>query len=216
MRLMYSNIYKIIHTKVINVLKVIAITNHELATTNYWDQIEQIAASDVDAIVLREKKLSEEEYTDYAKRALRLCSIHQKTCVLHQFGKAAIRLHIPRFQCSLEYLETHSSLLYYMTTLGVSVHSVKEAIRAEQLGATYVMASHVFVTSCKKHLPPIGVETVKAICDAVKVPVYALGGINPETVKQLHDVPVTGVALMSGLMTCDDVPAYIKALRGQA
>ena len=127
MRLIYSNIYKIIHTKVINVLKVIAITNHELATTNYWDQIEQIAASDVDAIVLREKKLSEEEYTDYAKRALRLCSIHQKTCVLHQFGKAAIRLHIPRFQCSLEYLETHSSLLYYMTTLGVSVHSVKRS-----------------------------------------------------------------------------------------
>ena len=88
-------------------LKVAAITNHELASTNYWDQLEQIAASDVDFIVLREKNLTEEEYTDYAKRALRLCSIHQKTCVLQHFGKAAIRLHIPRFQFSLPYLETH-------------------------------------------------------------------------------------------------------------
>lgn len=196
-------------------LKIIAITNHELAETNYWDQIEQIAASDVDAIVLREKNLSEEEYTDYARRALRLCSIHQTTCVLHQFGKAAIRLHIPRFQCSLEYLKSHSSLLYYMTTLGVSVHTVEEALEAERLGATYVMASHVFATSCKKNLPPIGVETVRAICDAVKVPVYALGGINPETVQHLHSVPITGVALMSGLMTCNDVPGYITELRRQ-
>ena len=149
-------------------LKVAAITNHELASTNYWDQLEQIAASDVDFIVLREKNLSEEEYTDYAKRALRLCSIHQKTCILQHFGKAAIRLHIPRFQCSLPYLETHSSLLYYMTTLGVSVHTVEEAVKAEQLGATYLMASHVFPTACKPSDPPIGVDTVEAICKAVK------------------------------------------------
>lgn len=156
-------------------LKVAAITNHELASTNYWDQLEQIAASDVDFIVLREKNLSEEEYTDYAKRALRLCSIHQKTCILQHFGKAAIRLHIPRFQCSLPYLETHSSLLYYMTTLGV--------------------------------------DTVKAICKAVKIPVYALGGVTPKTISQLQDVPIKGVALMSGLMTCPDVPGYLKELR---
>ena len=64
-------------------LKVAAITNHELASTNYWDQLEQIAASDVDFIVLREKNLTEEEYTDYAKRALRLCSLHQTPSLLH-------------------------------------------------------------------------------------------------------------------------------------
>ena len=142
-------------------LKVAAITNHELAATNYWDQLEQIAASDVDFIVLREKTLSEDDYTDYAKRALRLCSIHQKTCILQHFGKVAIRLHIPRFQCSLSYLESHSSLLYYMTTLGVSVHTVEEAVRAEELGATYIMASHVFPTDCKPADKPIGVDTVR-------------------------------------------------------
>lgn len=197
-------------------LKVAAITNHELATTNYWDQLEQIASSDVDFIVLREKNLSEEDYTNYAKRALRLCNIHDKTCILHHFGKAAIRLHVPRFQCSLSYLETHSSLLYYMTTLGVSVHTPEEAKRAEELGATYIMASHVFPTACKKTLPPIQPQTVKDICNAVSIPVYALGGISPQTVTELHDVPITGVALMSGLMPCHDVPTYVRELKEQA
>jgi len=88
--------------------------------------------------------------------------------------------------------------------------------RAEELGATYIMASHVFPTACKKDLPPIRPETVRAICEAVSIPVYALGGITPQTIKDLHDVPVTGVALMSGLMTCPDVPDYVRELKAQA
>lgn len=214
MRLMYSYIYKLnLDNQVIFVLKVLAITNRTLAPANYWDQLEQIAASDIDAIVLREKDLSEEDYTDYAKRTLRLCSAHQKPCILHHFGKVAIRLHIPRFQCSLEYLETHSSLLFYMTTLGVSVHSVAEAVKAERLGATYIVASHVFPTRCKPSQPPIGVDTVKAICQSVSIPVYALGGMNLQTVPELHDTPVSGVAIMSGLMTCNDIPAYVREIK---
>lgn len=194
-------------------LKVIAVTNEGLAAANYWDQLELIAASDVDMIVLREKNLSEEAYTDYAKKVLRLCNLHDKTCILHHFGKVAVRLHVPRFQCSLDYLETHSSLLYYMTTLGVSVHTPEEAVRAEKLGATYIMASHVFPTDCKKDLPPIGTQTVQAICSAVSIPVYALGGINLQTIKSLRRTPVAGVALMSGLMTCPDVSSFVRELK---
>lgn len=194
-------------------LKVIAITNRTLAPSNYWDQLEQIAASDVDFIVLREKDLSEEDYTDYATQLLRLCNAHQKTCILSHFGKVAIRLHIPRFQCSLEYLESHSSLLFYMKTLGVSVHNVAEAVKAERLGATHIVANHVFATNNNPSFPPIGVDTVNAICQAVSIPVYALGGITLETVQQFKDTPISGVGLMSGLMTCSDVSTYVRELK---
>lgn len=194
-------------------LKILAITNHALVSTNYWDRLEKIVASPIDSIILREKTLSEDDYAEYAQRLLKLCNIHDKTCILHNFGKVAVRLHIPRFQCSLSYLESHSSLLYYMTNLGVSVHTVAEAKRAEELGATYIMASHVFPTSCKKDMPPIGVDTVREICQAVSIPVYALGGINLETITQLRDVPITGVALMSSLLTCKNPSTYVEALK---
>lgn len=194
-------------------LKILAITNHALVSTNYWDRLEKIVASPIDSIILREKTLSEDDYAEYAQRLLKLCNIHDKTCILHNFGKVAVRLHIPRFQCSLSYLESHSSLLYYMTNLGVSVHTVAEAKRAEELGATYIMASHVFPTSCKKDMPPIGVDTVREICQAVSIPVYALGGINLETITQLRDIPITGVALMSSLLTCKNPSTYVEALK---
>ena len=194
-------------------LKILAITNHALVSTNYWDRLEKIVASPIDSIILREKTLSEDDYAEYAQRLLKICNIHDKTCILHNFGKVAVRLHIPRFQCSLSYLESHSSLLYYMTNLGVSVHTVAEAKRAEELGATYIMASHVFPTSCKTDMPPIGVDTVREICQAVSIPVYALGGINLETITQLRDVPITGVALMSSLLTCKNPSTYVEALK---
>ena len=64
--------------------KVIAITNRHLVHRDYWDQLEQIVASPVESLVLREKDLSEDEYIDYAKKALSLCNIHGKQCILHK------------------------------------------------------------------------------------------------------------------------------------
>lgn len=175
--------------------------------------MEQVAASDIDSIILREKNLDEEEYTNYAKKMQRLCNLHQKQCILSYFGRVGVKLHIPRFQCSLDYLQSHTAITYYMTSLGVSVHSAEEARLAEELGAHYIIASHVLPTPCKPAQPPIGLQELRNITSAVHVPVYALGGITPETLPQLADIPIAGVCVMTGLMTCDDVPAYVQKLR---
>lgn len=194
-------------------LKLIAVTNRELCRQNYWDHMEQIAASDIDSIILREKGLDEEEYTNYAKKMQRPCNLHQKRCVLNYFGRVGVKLHIPRFQCPLDYLQSHTAITYYMTSLGVSVHSADEARLAEELGAHYIIASHVLPTPCKPDQPPIGLEELRNITSAVHVPVYALGGITPETLPQLAGIPIAGVCVMTGLMTCDDVPGYVQRLR---
>ena len=117
-------------------LKLIAITNRGLAKQNYWDQVTKIASAGVDGLILREKDLDSEDYLTYAKKAQKICNGHGTFCILNHFGRVGIKLHIPRFQCSLEYLEGHTSLQYFMTSLGCSVHTVEEAQKAEQLGAT--------------------------------------------------------------------------------
>ena len=191
---------------------ILAITNRTLAPNSYWEQLEKIAASDVSTLILREKTLNEEDYMTYARQALQICNAHGKTCILHHFGKTAIQLHVPRFQCSLSYLRIHSSIRYFMTTLGVSVHTAGEAKEAEELGATYIMASHIFETNCKPDSPPIGISELKNICNAVSIPVYALGGITEKNIAALSALPISGIALMSSLMTCSDIPAYLKQL----
>ena len=58
----------------------------------------------------------------------------------------------------------------FFKVIGTSVHSVEDAIKAEQLGATYMTAGHIFATDCKKGLPPRGLDFLKNVCDAVGIP----------------------------------------------
>lgn len=84
--------------------------------------------------------------------------------------------------------------------IGTSVHSVEEAVRAEELGASYLFAGHIFETDCKKGLAPRGLSFLEEVCKAVSIPVYALGGINDETEPLVRKTKAAGACRMSGYM----------------
>ena len=86
--------------------------------------------------------------------------------------------------------------------MGTSVHSVEDAIAAEKLGARYLTAGHIYVTDCKKGLPPRGLDFLHAVCEAVQIPVYGIGGIKIDE-EQLRELKMSGAAggcVMSGMM----------------
>ena len=64
----------------------------------------------------------------------------------------------------------------------------------------FLIAGHIFETDCKKGLEPRGIEFLKEICANVEIPVFAIGGINQTTIKQLKGINIEGVCLMSALM----------------
>ena len=64
----------------------------------------------------------------------------------------------------------------------------------------FLIADHIFETDCKKGLKPRGTEFLKEICNNIKLPIFAIGGINKETIKQLKNIKIEGVCLMSELM----------------
>ncbi len=85
---------------------------------------------------------------------------------------------------------------------GTSVHSVEEAVEAEALGASYLVAGHIYATDCKKGLPPRGLTFLEKICQSVSIPVYAIGGICLDGT-QLEEVIAHGAeggCVMSGMM----------------
>ena len=82
----------------------------------------------------------------------------------------------------------------------VSVHTVEEAINAERLGADGLIAGHIFVTDCKKGLAPRGLDFLKEVCDAVSIPVFAIGGIDEKNSQSVIDSGAFSVCMMSNLM----------------
>ncbi len=88
----------------------------------------------------------------------------------------------------------------HIKRIGTSIHSVEDAIFAELHGADYITAGHIFTTDCKKGLPGRGINWLKSICNAVSIPVYAIGGISDANVSMLFDCNIAGYCMMSASM----------------
>lgn len=183
--------------------KIIAVTNRKLCHIDFLEQIEILAKSEVDSIILREKDLSEEEYYDLAKNVLRICEKYNKECILHNFVGVAKMLGQSKIHLSLPMLEKHHKEVKNFEKVGVSIHSLEEVERAVTLGATYITAGHIFQTDCKKDLEPRGVSFLENICRGVGVPVYAIGGISKYNINLVKETGAKGACLMSSLMKAE-------------
>lgn len=159
-----------------SMFKRIVVTNRSLCRTGLKEQVEKISRLGLcDALILREKDLSEAEYLSLAKSIKEICDEHGVDFICNNMPGAAEKL-----KCNLQL--SYQSFLDQRWKSGqitwVSVHTVEEAINAERLGADGLIAGHIFVTDCKKGLAPRGLDFLKEVCDAVSIPVFAIGGID--------------------------------------
>jgi thiamine-phosphate pyrophosphorylase len=97
--------------------------------------------------------------------------------------------------------------------LGVSVHTVEEALDAVRNGADYLGLGAVFPTSTKTDVDQMANETLRAICDAVDVPIVAIGGINSGNIGKLAGSGVDGVALVSAIFSAANIESTCQELR---
>ena len=97
--------------------------------------------------------------------------------------------------------------------LGVSAHSVEEALRAQAAGADYLGVGAAFATGTKADAKPITRQTIRSITAAVDIPVVAIGGITRENILELRGCGLAGAAVVSALFAQTDVRAAAAELR---
>ena len=97
--------------------------------------------------------------------------------------------------------------------IGRSVHSVSSARAAENEGADFVLFGPVFETASKAaYGPPQGVEVLRRVVEAVRIPVWAIGGITSETAKALRGLPIAGVGAIGAIAEAADAATAVRAL----
>lgn len=181
----------------------ICVTNRTLCRDDFLTRIDHIAKKGVaDAILLREKDLTEREYLELAEKVLSICKSHNRRCILHTYYKAAKELGCKEIHLPLPLLQKmrEEGEKQWFTTVGTSVHSLKQANLAMHLQADYMTAGHIFETDCKKGLPGRGLSFLsKVVCES-EVPVYGIGGISADNAGQIMETGAAGVCIMSGFM----------------
>ena len=181
----------------------ICVTNRTLCRDDFLTRIDHIAKKGVaDAILLREKDLTEREYLELAEKVLSICKAHNRRCILHTYYKAAKDLGCKEIHLPLPILQKmrEEGEKQWFTTVGTSVHSLKQANLAMHLQADYMTAGHIFETDCKKGLPGRGLSFLSKVVCKSEVPVYGIGGISADNAGQIMETGAAGVCIMSGFM----------------
>lgn len=187
----------------------ICITNRKLCKDDFYNRIHQLAQGKPHAILLREKDLLLSDYENMSRKVKEICKLNQIPLIINQNITVAAKLRIHRIHLSMADLRLNKNKVQDFI-VGASVHSLSEALEAERLGASYIIAGHIFPTACKKNVPPRGLPFLKEICTSVSIPVYAIGGISKKRVRDVLETGVQGVCVMSESMTCTNPYSFVK------
>ena len=193
--------------------KRICITNRALVSGDFLEKIRELVAGQVDLLILREKDLDEKSYCELAASVMEICAGKPVKLMLHTFTSVARQLNHPYIHLPMQaFQELSEDDRAWFEEIGVSTHSVEEAVEAEKLGAGYVTASHIFPTKCKEGLEPRGLEYLREVKQAVNIPVYALGGIHPDNQELCLEAGADGICMMSEYMKSEDFSIYERQM----
>ena len=187
-------------------LPLIAVTDSATCPRPLPEQIERLAKLTElrpQAVILRAKSLDKAAYRTLALQAQQSCAAIGIPLILHSNWQLARELGISMLHLPLALLRQISEYeRAYFTWLSTSVHSVGEAQEAQALGATMLIAGHIYTTQCKAGLAPRGLGFLPAVSRAVRLPVYASGGIGCDAAQhaELQANGARGACVMSAYM----------------
>ena len=162
---------------------------------------------DIVALTLREKDLDKNEYLKLIEKIYPICQKYKINLILHQnydlnlddkYNIEGIHLSYNIFKSLNQNIK--AELIKKYKRIGVSIHSLDEAKEVESLGASYVVAGHIFETDCKKGLEPRGLKFIKDLSSALSIPIFAIGGIDEKNSQSVINNGAFSICMMSTLM----------------
>ncbi len=189
-----------------NLQNVICITDRHLCHRPFQDQMRIVASKHPRAIILREKDVMEDAYGILLDRLIPICEEYNVPLIAHTYYQVALEKGVHGVKVPLAVLrELPEETKKQFISIGTTVHSVEDAKEAVALGATHLTASLATGGSAEKYGEQNKLLAfLEDVCQAVDVPVYAMGGASREDLNDCLEKGAAGICMMSRLMTIDD------------
>ena len=151
------------------------------------EQVEQALKGGVTCIQFRDKQLENDAFLREAKKMKVLCEKYHVPLIINDHVDIAVRCGADGVHVGQKDMEAKEvrKLVGEKMIIGVSARTVEQAIQAEQAGADYLGVGAVFGTSTKMDAEKISLERLKEICQAVTIPVVAIGGVQKDNFPEL-------------------------------
>ena len=197
-------------------LRLYAVTDRAwVGKRTLYEQVELALKGGATCVQLREKELNDSAFLEEAIAVGKLCRAYRVPFLIDDNVEVAVQsgadgIHVGQSDMSAGDVRKR---IGGGMILGVSAQTAAQAMRAEEDGADYLGVGAVFATSTKLDAQTVSLETLKAICASVSIPVVAIGGIGRQNILRLAGTGVGGVAIVSAIFGSSDIEAECRALR---
>lgn len=180
-----------------------------------YEQVRQALEGGVSFLQLREKNLSEQAFLEEAKEIQKLCREYKVPFIINDNVDLALEIDADGVHVGQDDMEAGEvrKRLGEDKIIGVSAHSVEEALRAEKCGATYLGSGAVFGSGTKKDVGTLDHEVLKEICAAVQIPVPFNCKMLSRLIPPIATTGIDGVAVISAIFAQKDIRAAAQELR---
>ena len=173
---------------------------------DFYACIEEAIKGGAGIVQLREKNISTKDLYEKALKGKEICKnygalfiINDRLDIAQAVGADGVHLG----QSDMP-IEKARKILKDKFLIGATARNIEEAKRAELLGADYIGSGAIFGTSTKDNAKKLEMEELKKIVASVKIPVFAIGGININNVGILKNIGLQGICSVSGILSEKD------------
>jgi thiamine-phosphate pyrophosphorylase len=196
------------------------ITDCKIGGFSHVQIVRQAIAAGIKIIQLREKHMSKKEIYREAMRIRELTLKHRTMFIVNDYIDIALAVDADGVHLGQEDMpiEEARKIMGKKKIIGVSTHSLKQAIKVQDAGADYIGFGPVFSTSTKDAGRPKGIRALSEIKRHIQIPVVAIGGITRENVKEVLDAGADAVAVISGILSGNikiNVKKFLSNIKGK-
>lgn len=192
-------------------------------STNYSGEeflyrVEEALKGGITLLQLREKNKSTKEYIQLAEKVHALAGRYNVPLIIDDRVDVALAINAEGVHVGAEDMpvKTARKLMGNNKIVGATAKTVPWAKDAYEQGADYLGVGAIYPTTTKVKTVLTSTDTLRDICNAVPIPVNAIGGLNPDNIDILSGIPIAGICVVSAIMKADDPKVAAEKLRLKA
>ncbi len=197
-------------------MRLYAVTDrHWLNGKTLAQQVEEALKGGVTCVQLREKNLDFDSFLKEAVELKKICSAYHVPLLINDNIEIALKsgadgVHVGQGDMPVEEVR---KILGEDKIIGVTAKTVEQALEAQKHGADYLGSGAMFASSTKTDAIRIDYQTFREICQAVEIPVVAIGGITKENISQIAGLGMDGIAVITAIFSAENIQQACQELR---
>ncbi|MBQ8539584.1 MAG: thiamine phosphate synthase [Ruminococcus sp.] len=192
-------------------------------SSNYTEQeflnrVEKALQGGVTFLQLREKDKTTREYIELAQKVHTITRKYNVPLIIDDRVDVALAIdaegvHVGQSDMPVKLAR---KLMGENKIVGATTKTVEQAKEAYEQGADYLGVGAIYPTTTKVKTVLTSTDTLNDICNAVPIPVNAIGGLNKDNIDVLEGIPVAGICVVSAIMKADDPKKATEQLKVRA